>query len=116
VSTEPAERRVGTSGRDKPMAARVRLLLLAAAAIYYLAYVWRLSSSVTGGTRYFLLADDQGQEAGVRRPGPSATRAMSAMRRGLSTSDLSALHSRPDFVRHFPPSACLTSRAFPAKL
>jgi hypothetical protein len=39
------------------MTPRTRFLLLAVAAIYYSAWVWRLSF-VIGGTRYFVLADD----------------------------------------------------------
>jgi len=45
------------AGADKPVPPYARSLLLAAAAIYYAAYVFRLSF-VIDGTRYFLLADD----------------------------------------------------------
>lgn len=57
LDTSQARRtRIGTAGGEKQVTTRAHLLL-AAAAIYYIAYVWRLSF-VIGGTRYFLLADD----------------------------------------------------------
>ena len=44
-------------GAGRPAPSHVRFFLLTAAAVYYAAYVWRLSF-VIDGTRYYLLADD----------------------------------------------------------
>jgi hypothetical protein len=47
----------GVAGVQKHVATRVRVVLLAIAALYYAANVWRISL-VIDGTRYFLLTDD----------------------------------------------------------
>lgn len=56
-TTQAPRWRIGTADGEKLVTTRTRLLLLAVAAIYYAACVWRLSF-VIAGTRYFVPADD----------------------------------------------------------